>query len=66
MEDVHAPSQPNCVDRAIRVASMVLDDLQNTRAPEPSQRFRVGVLSALLGHVKCKTHRVLHLIGKSA
>ncbi len=66
VEHVHLPSQPHGVDSAKCVTVMVLDDFQDSSAAEASERFRVGMLSALLGHVECKAYRVLNLLRKSA
>src|SRR5438552_2375854 len=66
VEHVHTASQPHGVYGAIGVTVMVLDNLQDSCAAKAVEWFRVGVLSAVLGHIKCKTYRVLYLLWKSA
>ena len=61
MQDIYAPCQADGVDGAIRVASMVFDDLQDTCAAEAAQRFGIAVLSATLRYVECLANRVLHV-----
>src|SRR5713226_8951523 len=65
VEYVHAASQTHGVDGTICITRMVLDNLQDSRASEASKWFRAGVLSALLGHVKCKADRSLTSSGKA-
>ena len=52
------------VNRSVGIASMVLNDLQNSCVAKTCKGFGVLVLLALLGNIERMTHHILYLIRK--
>lgn len=66
MQDVYASCQADRVDGAIRIANVVFDDLQDSRATKSPQRLGIGVFSPALRDVECIANRILFMIFPSA
>jgi len=64
MQNIYAPGQSDRVDGSIRITGVTFHDLENSRTAEASQWLRIGVLSALLGHIERKPIASLTSSGK--
>ncbi len=64
MQGVDTPIELNCVYEPICCACKVVHNLQDTCAAKSSERFGVGVLSALLSHIQGKTDGVFYFFRK--
>ena len=64
MQSIYAPGQSDRVDGSIRITGVTFHDLENSRTAEASQWLRIGVLSALLGHIERKPIASLTSSGK--
>ena len=66
MQDVDAIGEPKRVDGTIRIAGMVLNNLQNGRAAKSFQRLGISVLSAALREIECIANRIFYFLWKGS
>jgi hypothetical protein len=64
VQNINAAPQSHRVDRAIRIALVILDNLKDARAAKSMERLRVRMLVAILSIEQCLTDEVLDVLRK--
>jgi len=64
MKYVNCRGKPHCIDRAVGVAAMILDDFQNSGSPEALERLGRRMLPADLSKRECIADLAPDLGGK--